>query len=128
MFELPLCGGQQLEHGPAADKRDRCDGAVDTSVAHIANESSTGRIGADTDNGIGLQALHDCHLTIVALVEGRAPPIGGFAGNLQTVLVQCFAQAGPACPAIGVGLVEDRNASSIDGDEVIDQSLDLLVV
>ena len=52
----------------------------------------------------------------------------GFAGDLQAVLVQCFAQAAPACPAIRVGLVEDRNASSIDGDEVIDQSLHLLAV
>ena len=52
----------------------------------------------------------------------------GSAGDLQTVLVQCLAQAAPACPAIGVGLVEDRNASSIDGDEVSDQSLHLLVV
>jgi hypothetical protein len=128
LVRLVLRGGQQLKHGPAADKRDRRDGAVDISIAHIADESSTGRIGAHTDNGIGLQALHDRHLTIVALIEGRTPPIGSFAGDFQTVFVQCLAQAAPACPAIGVGLVKNRNATSIDGYEVIDQSLHLLVV
>src|SRR5262249_38886321 len=113
---------------PAAGKRDRRDGAVDVSVAHVADESSTSRIGADTDNGIEEQALHDRHLTIIALVEGRATPIGSLTGDLQAVLTQCLAQAAPACPTIGVGLIEDRNARSIDGDEVLDESFHLLVV
>ena len=122
------CRGEKLEHGPAADKRECRDGAVDISVAQVADESSAGRIGADTDNGIGVHALHDRHLTIVALIERRAAPIGRFAGDLQTVVIQCIAQAAPACPAIGVGLIEDRNARSMDRDEMIDQSLHLLGV
>ena len=44
------------------------------------------------------------------------------------MLIKRLAQAAPACPAISVGLVEHRNASSINGDKVIDQSLHLLVV
>src|SRR5207244_5882564 len=81
--ELPPGRGQQLEHGPASDERNRRNWAVNASVTHVADESGTRRIGAYTDNGIRLQALHNRYLAIVALVEGRAPPIRGFAGNLQ---------------------------------------------
>ena len=57
-----------------------------------------------------------------------AAPIRRFPGNALAVTRKCGSYSGPAAAAVGVGLVEHRDASSADTDEVVDQAGGLLAI
>ena len=114
--------GEQLQHVLAADEGQVGQRNVEAQVHGVPGEGRAGGVGADADHRFRIRRLQDVHLVAHDACELGAALVGRLAHDLFAVACQRLANARPAASTVGVRLVEDGDAASSDGHEVVDET------